>query len=199
MIKDIINNQWINVGLYVFNVSTKDIDFTIKKLSAYAKEVNWDVRTEEKKSIVDVYIYPKTKSVSPVELESLIPKIIDLMNKISVELNIKSSKGDIIIQNVKEDDIQGMKDREMIKLFQDILLLKFKLKYRIILEEKNFELANKVFRSSLYFDFEPPTPFRKFLNKISKTAESKSREKVRKLLYDLCAMNYETPKPLNIK
>ena len=197
MVKDIVRDRWIRVQLYVFDVNDKNVTSTEKKLTNFAKEISWLVYKEKnKQDKFDIYIAPKIKLISPLEIEKLYPKILDLTKKIASEFDI-SKEGAIIIEDVKDRDISAMRNREMVKVFQKILVLKFKLRYRILLEETDFHLANFIFRSSLYLDFEPTKPFRKFLNKISKIAEMKSREKIRKLLYESCAMDYHKSKPLN--
>ena len=192
MPKDLINDKWIDTRLYIFNVPSNKVESAKSKLLVCTQGLGWSIFTERsRKGKIDIYYSPKNRKLSPLELESQFNSILNAVKKISKNFDISSKEGGIIIQLTKEEDIKAMRNREMMKVFNGTLVLRFKLINRILLEEENFSLANIVFRSSLYLDFEPKSKFRKLLNKLSKNAENNSREKVRELLRNMCGMNYK--------
>ena len=188
MVNDLTKDKWIDARLYVFNVHLNQVESAKSKLSSCTKELGWNIFTERHKDKIDIYASPKNRKISPLELEYLQTKITDAKNKIAKNFSVSINEGATIIQLVKEEDIRAKRNREMIKAFSGIIVLKFKLINRILLEEVNFPLANIVFRSSLYLDFEPKSKFRKTLNKFSKIAERNSRENIRKQMYDMCGI-----------
>jgi hypothetical protein len=187
MVSDIVNDPWIDVRLYVFDVQSSELQSISRKLANHANLMHWSLFKEKTKNgQFDLYISPNKKLLSPVELREAYLEILKTVKKISEEFKIQP-KGAIIVQTVDESNPIAKKNREIMRIFQKILVVRYKLIDRITLEDTDFYLANFIFRSSLYFDFEPK-PFRKFLNKIFKSLDNQSRDAVRTQLRQMCGL-----------
>jgi len=197
---DIENEKWISVKI-MHDADKSNLDKTKKYFQEMAKLLDWkfsaDIKPTDGK--YSVAIFPEGENYSPIELKDNFEKILKAIHYIRKKLsksNPISPKGGTAFSFVSETDLrpklepskEKRQERLMGKVFSGCLYLDFKMINRILLEEKNFELANFIFRSSLYLDFEYANVFKRLFYKLP-YFEQQNRLRVRKQHRAMCGLD----------